>query len=62
MGEGRSLRQSEPLEGARALDGDEGVVVGGIPDLTAARLTLLDPRVVGLPVRGVDDEQELAVR
>ena len=53
----RRLRQLEPLDRARALHGEQRVVVRGVAHLRAARLALLQPRVVRVPVSGVDDEQ-----
>ena len=61
MGEGRSIRQAEPLERARSLDGHEAVLVGRVAHLAAARLALLQPGVDGGSIRRVDDEIELPV-
>ena len=51
-------RSSEP----RALHGDEAVIVGGVPHLGAAWLALLQPLVDGGAVRGVADDEVLAMR
>ena len=50
-------RQSEPLDRARALHGDERVLVGDVAHVGAGDLARLQPLEVGLAVRGVDDEQ-----
>ena len=56
-GERRRRRQPEPLDRARALHGDERVLVGDVAHVGAGDLALLQPREVGLAVRGVDDEE-----
>ena len=56
-GEGRRRRQLEPLERARALYRDQPVVVGDVTDVGSTHLALLEPRVVRLAVRGVDDQE-----
>ena len=61
VGERRGVGKSEPLERARALDGDEAVLVGRVAHLAATRLALLQPVVDSCAIRGVDDEIELAV-
>ena len=62
VGECGLLGEPEPLERPRALDGDEPVLVGRVPDLRAAGLAVLEPREHRAPVRGVADDQILAVR
>ena len=51
------VRQAEPLERAGPLDGDQPVLVGDVAHVGARHLALLQPRVVGLAVRRVDDQQ-----
>ena len=60
--EGGLLGEAESLEGARALHGDEAVLVGGVAYLASAWLALLQPLVDRTPVRGVADHEVLAVR
>ena len=62
MRERRRVRKPETLERARALHGDQAVLVRRVAHLRAARLALLQPLVDRLPVGRVDDEEELAVR
>ena len=54
---GLRLGEPEPLDRARALDGEQRVLVGGVAHLGAADLALLHPRVRRLAVARVDDEQ-----
>ena len=61
VGERRSIGKAESLERARALHGDEAVLVGRVAHLAAARLALLEPGVDGGAIRRVDDEVELPV-
>ena len=56
-GERLAALQAEPLERARALHGEQRVVVGDVAHVRAAQLVLDEPVEVGLAVRGVDDEQ-----
>ena len=53
--------EAEALERARSLDGDQCVLVRGVSHLGAACLPVLQPRVRGVAVAGVDDEQVVAV-
>ena len=59
--ERRCLREAEPFQRARSLDGQQRVVVGGVADLGPADLALLHPRVRGVAVTRVDDN-EVVVR
>ena len=61
VGERRGIGQAEPLERARALDGDKAVLVGRVAHLAPARLALLQPGVDGGAIRRVDHEIELPV-
>ena len=54
------LGEPEPLDRARALHGEQRVLVGGVAHLRAADLALLQPAVDRLAVRGVADDQEVA--
>jgi hypothetical protein len=54
-------RQTEPLQCAWPLDGEQGVVVGDVAHVGAALLALLQPAIVDVAVRRVHD-QEVAVR
>ena len=49
--------EPEPLERARALHGEQRVLVGDVAHVGAAQLALLQPLEAGLAVRRVDDEQ-----
>ena len=44
----------------RALDGEQRVPIGDVPDVGARPLALLDPFVVGVRVRCVDDQEVAA--
>jgi hypothetical protein len=57
VGERLRLGQAQPPERPRALDGEQRVLLGGIAHLGAADLALLQPRVRGLAIPRVDDEQ-----
>ncbi len=61
MRERLRLRQAEPLDRPRPLDGQQRVLVGRIPHLGAADLALLQPRIRRVTVARVDDE-EIVVR
>ena len=60
QGERRRLVEPEPLQRTGALDGQQRVAVGDVARVRAADLAVPDPLEVGLPVRGVDDEQVAA--
>ena len=55
--ERRRLAETEPLERAGPLDGEESVLVGDVTDVGAAMLAVLDPLEVGLPVRRIHHEE-----
>ncbi len=55
------VRQAEPLERVRALDGEQREVVRDVAHVGAAQLVLLQPLVRRFPVRRVHDEQVAVV-
>ena len=54
---GLRRREPEPLERARALHGEQRIVVGDVAHVGAAQLALLQPVEVGLAVRRVHDHE-----
>ena len=55
--ERRRVGEAEPFQRARPLNGQKSVLIGNVPDVRAGKLAFLQPFEVGLPVRGVDDEE-----
>ena len=58
--EGRRLVETEALERARALHGEQRELVGLVAQVGAGAAAPVDPLEVGLAVRRVDDEEEAA--
>ena len=54
---GFRLLEAEPLERARALDGEQRILVGDVAYVGAAHLVIDEPLEVGLAVGGIDDQQ-----
>src|SRR5918911_1103500 len=53
-----SSAETQPLDRPRPLNGEQRVLVGDVADVRPAELPLLQPLVVGPPVRRVHDQQE----
>ena len=55
--ERRGRREAEPLDRARALHGEERVLVRHVADVRSRQLTPLQPAEIGIAVRRVHDQQ-----